>query len=282
MKEFETVLKPKSKLFDLRIKEVFKYRDLIGLFVRRDFVAKYKQTILGPLWAIISPLITSGIFTLIFGSLAGLVPNGLSGLNMFLFFFLPTICWQFFAHALQTTSVTFVANSHILGKVYFPRLVMPISSVLSGLISFAIQFLLFLIVYFITYFVVGGVEINIYALILPLAILQLGLLGLGVGIIISALTTKYRDLALLVNFGVQVWLYLSPIAYDISIIPESVLSIYMLNPIAPIVNNLRYGFFGVGSINLTYTLISVATTIVLLIFGLLIFNKVEKNFADTI
>lgn len=276
---FQTVIKPKSKWFDLRLKEVFKYRDLIGLFVRRDFVAGYKQTILGPLWAIIQPLLTSGIFTLVFGKIANLAP---AGVPTFTFFYLATMLWQFFASTLKKSSATFIANSSILGKVYFPRLVMPLSSTLSNLVSFTIQFLLFVLLLLYSIIFESGVGINYYAFLLPLILLQTALLGLGVGMIICALTTKYRDLAMLVGFGTQLWMYASPVVYDMSVVPESIKAIYMLNPLTPVINNLRYGFLGLGNFDLKYTLISWAVTIVVLFIGLIAFNKAEKTFADTI
>lgn len=277
--QFQTVIKPKSKWFDLRLGEVFKYRDLIALFVRRDFVAGYKQTILGPLWAVIQPLLTSGIFTLIFGKIANLAPTGVP---TFTFFYLATILWQFFASTLKKASGTFLSNASILGKVYFPRLVMPLSSTLSNLVSFAIQFALFIGLFLYSIFFGEGVCPNYYAFMLPLIILQTALIGIGVGMIICALTTKYRDLAMLVGFGTQLWMYASPVVYDMNIVPEKIRAIYMLNPMTPIINNLRYGFLGIGTFELKYTLISLVVTIVLVFVGLIAFNKAEKTFADTI
>ena len=277
--KFQTVVKPKSKWFDLRLKEVFKYRDLIGLFVRRDFVAGYKQTVLGPLWAIIQPLLTSGMFTLVFGKIANLAPVGVP---TFTFFYLATVLWHFFANTLKKTSGTFIANSSILGKVYFPRLVMPISSTLSNLVSFAIQFMLFIGLFLYSLFFGEGVMPNCFAFLLPLILLQTALLGLGVGMIICACTTKYRDLAMLVGFGTQLWMYASPVVYDFSVVPNALKDIYMLNPLAPVINNLRFGFLGIGNFDLKYTLISWVVTLFLLFIGLISFNKAEKTFADTV
>ncbi len=278
--EFQTVITSKRKKFDFRLKEVFVYKDLIGLFVKRSFTSSYKQTVLGPLWAIIQPLLTSGIFTLVFGNIAGLAP---SGVPTFLFYYLATIFWQFFSGCMTSVANTFRTNAHILGKVYFPRLVMPIATVLSQCISFAIQFFLFIIMWTIYLLTGANVEPNIYMLTLPLILLQLSLLGLGFGVIIASLTVKYRDLALIVGFGTQLWMYATPVAYDISAIPQSIMPYYMLNPITPIINNVRYAFLGVGScFELKYYLISWGVTLVVLMLGLLLFSKVERNFMDTL
>ena len=249
--KFTTVIQPKNGWFDLHLKELLKYKDLIILFVKRNFTSQYKQTILGPAWAIIQPFITTVIFTLVFGNVAGLAP---AGVPTFLFYLSANIVWQYFSGCLTTTSSTFTANAAILGKVYFPRLVMPISSVISQLIPFAIQFVFFLIFWIYYLIVPSGVEPNLYIFLFPLFIVQLALLGLGFGVIISACTTKYRDLAMAVGFGTQLWMYATPIAYDISIIPEKYLSLYMLNPITPVVIAMRYAFLGTGYFDLKYYL----------------------------
>ncbi len=277
--KFTTVIQPKNGWFDLHLKELLNYKDLIILFVKRNFTSQYKQTILGPAWAIIQPFITTVIFTLVFGNIAGLAP---SGVPTFLFYLSANIIWQYFSGCLTTTSSTFTANAAILGKVYFPRLVMPISSVISQLIPFAIQ-LVFFLIFWIYYLVVpSGVEPNLYILLLPLIIVQLAMLGLGFGIIISACTTKYRDLAMAVGFGTQLWMYATPIAYDISIIPEKYLSLYMLNPVTPAVMIMRYAFLGTGYFSLKYYLISWIVTIVVLFIGVVLFSRIEKTFADTV
>ena len=277
--EFSTVIKPKRSLFELNLKELWKYKDLIFLFVKRNFVSQYKQTILGPLWAIIQPLFTTVIFTVVFGELAGLSPEGVPS---FAFYLCASVAWGYFSGCLTATATTFTSNSAIMGKVYFPRLVMPITTVLSQLISFGIQFVMFL--GFWVYFLIAGSGIvPTWAIaLLPLLILQLGCLGLGFGVIVSSMTTKYRDLALLVGFGVQLWMYATPVAYDISIIPEKIMWLYMLNPVTPIINTMRYAFLGVGEFNLMYYLISWAVTLVVLAIGVLTFNKVEKTFMDTV
>lgn len=278
-KKFQTVIEPKNKLLDLKLKEVWDYRDLVMLFVRRTFVAQYKQTILGPAWAIIQPLFTTVIFTFVFGNLAGLAP---SGVPTFIFYLCGSIAWTYFSGCLTATSTTFTANSSIMGKVYFPRLVMPISTVISQLIAFAIQ-AVFFIAFLIYYYVIGAdVHPNVYMLLTPVLILQLAFLGLGFGIIISALTTKYRDLAMVVGFGTQIWMYLTPVAYDIGIIPERLMDIYMLNPVTPVICMLRYAFLGIGELQLEYYTMSWVVTIFVVFVGIIMFNRVEKTFMDTV
>lgn len=276
--EFQTVIKPKRGLFEFNLKEVWDYRDLIKLFVKRNFVAQYKQTILGPLWAIIQPLFTTVIFTLIFGNLAGLAP---SGVPSFVFYLCGSVAWGYFSGCLTSTSTTFTSNAGIMGKVYFPRLVMPITTVFSQLISFTIQFVMFL-GFWGYYWAVGALVPNWMVVLTPLLVLQMACLGLGFGVIISAMTTKYRDLVLLVGFGVQLWMYATPVAYDISIIPQSIMPLYMLNPVTPIINTMRYAFLGVGEFQLGYYLIGWTVTLLVLFFGVLLFNKVEKTFMDTV
>lgn len=277
--QFSTVIKPKQKLLDLKLGELWHYRDLIMLFVKRTFVSQYKQTILGPAWAVIQPLLTTVIFTVIFGNIAGLAP---AGVPSFAFYLCGSVAWGYFAGALTATASTFTANASIMGKVYFPRLVMPVSTVISNLISFGIQFAFFLI--FLIYYLVTGANVapNLFILLTPLLVLQMICLGLGFGIIVSALTTKYRDLAMLVSFGVQIWMYLTPVAYDISIIPEKFMGIYMLNPMTPVINTLRYAFLGIGSFQLHSYLLSWGITLVVLFLGIILFNRVEKTFADTV
>lgn len=284
MEEYTTTIKSKSGLFDFDVKELWHYKDLIMLFVRRNFVSQYKQTVLGPAWAIINPLLTTVIFTIIFGNVAGLAADGVPS---FVFYFSGTCLWTYFSTCLASTANTFVNNSGILGKVYFPRLVMPISTVMSNLIMLGIQFAFFAI--FLIYYVITnqGVQPNWYALMFPLLVLQMACLSLGVGVIISALTTKYRDLAMLVSFGVQLWMYASPVAYDMYSMGVFApggrfYGLYMLNPVTPIINIFRYGFMGIGNIDWLYYGIGWITTIVFLAIGVLMFNKVEKTFMDTI
>ena len=281
---FTTVIQPKTSWFDLKLKEVYAYRDLIFLFVKRNFVSKYKQTILGPAWAIIQPLLTTVVFTLVFGNIAGLAPGGVPS---FLFYLSGTILWTYFSNCLSQTANTFVANSATMGKVYFPRLVMPISTVFSELISLAIQYG-FLLIFLVYYAAAGqGVHPNWWVLMTPLIVLQLALLSLGFGIIISALTTKYRDLAMLVGFGTQLWMYASPIAYDMfcfaAFAPGGKWhALYMCNPVTPVVNLFRYGYLGIGAMEWGYYCIGWGTTLVVLLLGVMLFNRVEKTFMDTV
>ena len=285
MKEMPvTLIRPKSGWFDLPIKELFRYRDLIVLFVKRDFVSLYKQTVLGPAWAVIQPFLTTIVFSLVFGSIAGLAPEGVPS---FLFYLSGTVVWTYFANCLTRTSDTFIANAAILGKVYFPRLVMPVSTVLSKLIDFAIQygfFLVFLVIYGLTG---AAIRPNWLILLTPVLLLQLAMLSLGCGVIISAATTKYRDLRMLVSFGVQLWMYASPVAYDMfSMGPFApggkYYSLYMLNPVTPIVNLFRYAYLGLGQVDWQSYGISWAVTCCLLFAGIVLFSRVEKTFMDTV
>ena len=288
---FKTRINSKHKLFDLHIRETLSYRDLILLFVKRDFVSKYKQTVLGPAWALIQPLLTTVVYTLVFGGLAGLTTADVEGdyvLPGFLFYLSGSICWSYFSTTLSATSNTFLLNSGVMGKVYFPRLVSPIATSISHLISFGIQFVM-LVVTWIVYAIIGGTSIAVtpMLLFLPLVILQMMLLATGFGIIISSLTTKYRDLQMLVGFGLQLWQYATPIAYGLTLVSSSArfskyMFLYQLNPMTPVVTTFRYAMFGFGYFNLTYYLISWAITIVVFIIGLIMFSKIERTFMDTI
>lgn len=278
MEKFDVVIVPKTGWFDINLKELWKYRDLISLFVKRNFISLYKQTILGPAWAIVQPLLTTVIFTIIFGSMAGLSADGVPS---FLFYMSGTIAWTYFSTCLTNTADTFTRNAAILGKVYFPRLVMPISTVLTNLIALSIQFLMFLCFLF-YYWLKGKVHPNLYVLLVPILVLQMAMLSLGSGIIISALTTKYRDLQMLVGFGVQLWMYGTPVAYDIRIIPQKYMGLYMLNPMTPVINTFRTALLGIGGFQLRYYLSGWALTIIILFAGIVLFNHVEKTFMDTV
>lgn len=291
MQEFKTRINSKHNLFDLHIRETLSYRDLIWLFVKRDFVSKYKQTVLGPAWALIQPLLTTFVYTLVFGGLAGLTTADVEGdyvIPGFLFYLSGSICMSYFSTTLTATSGTFLYNSGIMGKVYYPRLVTPIATAISHLISFGIQFAM-LAVAWIIYFFIGGTSLRItpMLLFLPLVIIEMMLLATGLGIIISSVTTKYRDLQMLVGFGLQLWQYATPIAYGLTLVSSSpkfgkYMFLYQLNPMTPIVTTFRYAIFGVGYFNLTYYLISWAFTIVVFIIGLILFSRIERTFMDTI
>lgn len=274
-----TIIKPKTGWFDINLKELVQYKDLIVMFVKRDFKTMYKQTILGPLWIIINPLMTTLMFTIVFGNIANISTDGMPQI---VFYMLGTTVWTYFSSCLTKTSSTFTGNAGIFGKVYFPRLVTPISTVISGLINFGVQFLMFL--GFMAYFMIKGspIEPNLWILITPLLLIQLAALALGFGIIISSMTTKYRDLAVLVTFGVQLWMYATPVVYPASQIGGKLKTLMMLNPVSPIVESFRYAFLGSGSIPWNYLGISVVTTLVVLFAGVVLFSRVEKTFMDTV
>ncbi len=283
---YKTTITSEHKILDLHLKETFRYRDLILLFVKRDFVSLYKQTILGPLWAVIQPLLTTVVFTIIFGNLAKLTTADVPGdyaIPGFLFYMIGNVCWAYFSSTLDATSRTFLNNRNIMGKVYFPRLATPISTALSRLISFGIQFVLFFAI-LLVYLIKGGTSIHLTSklLLLPLLLLQLILLSVGCGIIISSVTTKYRDLVMLVGFGLQLWQYASPIAYGLELVPLRYRALYMLNPITPIITTFRYSVFGFGFFDWTFYLISWGVTLLLFFIGLVLFSRIERTFMDTI
>ncbi|MBD5496889.1 MAG: ABC transporter permease [Lachnospiraceae bacterium] len=277
--KWTTVLKPRTKWGNMNLKELFSYKDLILLFVKRNYVTKYKQTILGPLWLIISPLMTTLMFVVVFGNIAGLSTDGTPQIA---FYMAGNVVWAYFAACVNQTSNTFVSNASVFGKVYFPRMVVPISTVLTGMLDFLVQFVLFLII--LLFLAVTGISIpiNMWALVTPVLVLQLALLGMGVGIIVSSLTTKYRDLAILVTFGVQLWMYASPVVYSVTQIPERYRFLYLLNPVSPIITMFRYAFLGTGYLPLLSWGISWITTIIVVIIGVLLFSRIEKTFMDTV
>ena len=277
--DWDLIITPRKKWWDLQLRDVWQYRDLIALFVRRDFVSRYKQTILGPLWFIIQPLLTSFVFTVIFGNIAQLPTDGLPQM---LFYMSGNILWNYFSTCLTSTSTTFTANAHLFGKVYFPRLVMPISVVISNLITFGMQFAFFLI-YSLYFFLRGSaVVLTNWAFALPLLLLLMAGLGLGFGIIISSMTTKYRDLQYLVSFGVGLWMYATPVIYPVSSIPEKWRWVADVNPVTPIVETFRAGFLGAGEASWTRLVYSAVFMVVVLLIGTIIFNHVEKTFIDTV
>ena len=273
-----TIIKPKNRLLDLKLKELWQYRDLIIMFVKRDFKTIYKQTVLGPLWIIINPIMTTLIQVFVFGNIAGMSTDGTP---QFLFYLSGNALWIYFSKSFTQTANTFINNSAVFGKVYFPRLVSPISVTISGLITFSIQFIL-LVISTIYYYMQGDIQPNLYILLLPLLLLELAMLSMGCGIIISALTTKYRDLSILVTFGIQIWMYASAIIFPVSSLSEKWAKILMINPVVPVIETARYGFTGNGTFLLPYLLLSIAETVIILFIGIVIFNKVEKTFMDTV
>ena len=283
---FKTHISSEHKVFDLHIRETLQYRDLIFLFVKRNFTAQYKQTILGPLWAIIQPLLTTVVFTIVFGNLAKLTTADTSGdfaIPGFLFYMSGNICWGYFSSTLHATSNTFLDNRGTMGKVYYPRLVAPIATSFSRLVSFGIQFVM-LTAFWLLFVIRGGTSIRItsWLLMIPLLIIQMMILAVGFGIIISSITTKYRDLAMLVGFGLELWRYGCPIAYGLQLVPEKYMSLYMLNPVTPILTTFRYAVFGFGYFNLIYYVISWIVSVVIFLIGLIMFSRIERTFMDTI
>lgn len=279
MEHYTTHIKAKTGWFDIDLKELFRYKDLVWLFFKRNYTTRYKQTILGPAWLILNPLLTVLLFAFVFGRLAGL---STSGVPPFAFYLCSNALWAFFATSLTQTSLTFTANAAIMGKVYFPRLVMPLSSVLTGMLDFVIQLgmlIVALIIYFISGSFSGG---GPSVLLAPVLVLQTGLLGLGFGIIIAALTTKYRDLAILVGFGVQLWMYATPVVYTTDIVPKKFMTIYMLNPMAPVIEVFRHAMLGISTDAWIYWGISWITTFVVLFLGVVLFSRIEKTFMDTV
>ncbi len=280
--EWTAVIRPKAGWFEINLKELWNYRDLVFMFLKRNFNSAYKQTILGPLWFLITPLMSSSMYTLIFGQIAKISTDGAP---QFLFYLCSNAAWSYFSTCLSSTASTFTGNAYLFGKVYFPRLVSPITTVIYALLAFFIQLLLLAVA--IAIFAARGEYIhpNIHMLLLPVMVLQMALLGLGIGILISSVTTKYRDLAILVGFGLQLWMYGTPVVYPISqvaTIAPQLEKIIWLNPVAPIINNFRYAILGCGSMNYGYWGISWIVTLVVLLFGTLIFTKIERTFMDTV
>jgi len=277
--EWTLEIKPKAGLLELHLDEVWRYRDLLWMFVKRDFVATFKQTILGPLWFVIQPILTTAMFMLVFTKVARIPTDGvppavfyLSGLSI----------WNYFAACLTRTASTFTNNAHIFGKVYFPRLVVPLSTVISCLINFGIQ--LSLLIAVMIYYAIQGqaVQPNTYIVLIPVLLVIIAMLGLGLGIIVSSLTTKYRDLSLLLSFGVQLAMYATPIIYPLSYLSTKYQTLVALNPVAPLVESFRYALTGSGTFNSGHLLYSIVFTTIVLLVGIVVFNRVEKNFMDVV
>lgn len=278
--KYHTHITSERRWFDLNLKEVWQYKDLIVLFTKRTFQLTYKQTILGPAWIFLNPFITSLIYTFVFGGIAGIATDGIPHI---LFYLCSNAIWNFFASCVNTNAHTFTSNAGMFGKVYFPRLTKPISNVLAAVIRFGIQMLMALA--FLAYFVAKGeVHPNWTAwLLIPLVLLHLGVMGMGFGIIVSSLTTKYRDLSILVGFGVQLWMYATPVVYPLSQLGAGIMkTILMINPVTTPVELFRYAVLGQGTINLMYLAISLVFTVIVAIFGIMVFNRVEKTFMDTV
>ena len=284
--DFTTVIEPRTRLFDVNLKELWRYRDLLGLFVKRNIAVQYKQTILGPLWYIVQPAMTVIMYMVVFGGIAGIPTDGIPQP----LFYLSGVCiWQYFADCLTNTANTFVANSNIFGKVYFPRLIMPMSDTVSNLLRFSIQLGLFLLVYAV--YAINGIPAHPtwYALLFPILVAMIACLALGFGILISSMTTKYRDLQILFSFLVQLWMYATPIVYPLSQVKGKVFlgmdvyTLMCLNPITPLIETFKHAALGAGEfIGWGWLAYSLVITVVLLGFGILVFNKVQKSFMDTV
>jgi lipopolysaccharide transport system permease protein len=277
--DWTLVIKPKTGWLDLHLADLWRYRDLVMLFVKRDFTAQYKQTILGPLWFVIQPLLMTITFTLVFGNIAQLSTDGLPKM---LFYLSGVTAWSYFAECLTKTSETFIANANIFGKVYFPRLAVPVSIIISNLIRFGIQLALFLGFYL--YFVWHGATIapTRAILLLPVLVLLMAALGLGSGIIVSSMTTRYRDLRFLVQFGVQLLMYTTPVIYPLSKMPDQYRWIMLLNPMTPVIETFRYAFLGTGTFSWSHLGLAAAVAATTLFIGVMLFNHVEKTFMDTV
>jgi lipopolysaccharide transport system permease protein len=278
--QWTEIIEPRTSLLDLRLGDVWRSRDLVMMFVRRDFVSTYKQTILGPIWFFIQPLLTTITFIIIFGQVARLSTDGLP---QPLFYLAGTTVWSYFSQTLTATSTVFITNAAIFGKVYFPRLTMPVSIVISNLVRFLIQFGLFLVVW-IFYLLSSGnnVQPNWMIILTPVLLILMGLLSLGLGMIFSALTTKYRDLAMLLTFGIQLLMYATPVIYPLSSIPNKYKWLILANPMSAVVETFRYAFLGSGTFSWAYLSYSAGLTLLILFTGTVIFNKVEKSFTDTV
>jgi len=279
VENWSEIIKPQISLFDLKLKEVWHYKDLLFMFVRRDFVATYKQTILGPLWFFIQPLLTTFTFMVVFGTIAGISTDGIP---MMVFYMSGITLWNYFSECLNKTSTVFRDNANIFGKVYFPRLIMPLSIVVSNLVRLGIQMLLFLGVWGYYLFEGNALHPNWMLLLIPYLIFLMAVIGLGAGMLISALTTKYRDLVFLLSFGVQLLMYATPVIYSMNTIPAKYAWIIHANPLSAIIETFRYAFTGSGMFSWYALLYSSISAMLLLIFGTLVFNKVEKSFMDTV
>lgn len=277
--DWDTIITSKNPLLDFRFKEVWKYRDLLVLMVKRDIAQLYKQTILGPLWFFIQPVLTSGVFTVVFGNVANIETNGIP---YFLFSLAGLTFWNFFADALNKSSSVFRDNASVFGKVYFCRLVVPLSIVANNMVKFAIQFGVFIIAYFYYLSIDDVIQPNLYALLFPLLIIMTGLSALGFGLIFTAATAKYRDLYFLLTFGIQLWMFITPVIYPLSEIPEEYRFYAMLNPMASIIETFKYGFLGQGMFSWTYLIMGFVSMVVFLLIGIISFNRTEKSFIDTV
>lgn len=281
-KNWDLIIQNKSSLFRLDLHEVWRYRDLLRMYVKRDIITFYKQTILGPMWFFIQPIMTTIMFMFVFGGIAGISTDGVP---QAVFYLAGLVCWNYFADCLTKCSDTFNANQQIFGKVYFPRLIVPFSIVISNMVKMGIQLVLFLVVYAYYFIVLGTFEINWTIVLFPVLLLMLASLGLGFGLVISSLTTKYRDLRFLITFGVQLWMYATPVIYPLSVMKQNYpdkIWVIVANPLTAIIETFKFGFTGVGVFEWNYLLYSFVMSIAVLLLGIIVFNRVQKNFMDVI
>jgi len=272
------IIKSNNNLLSIDLKEIWLYRDLLLLLVKRDFVIYFKQTILGPIWFFTNPILTTALFTLVFGNIAGLSTDGVPRT---IFYLSGIIIWNYFSSSFNNTSNVFITNSNLMGKVYFPRLIMPLSVVLSNLMQFAIQFLLFLA--FVVYYTFSGqISPNIYILLTPFLALLMVFFAFGLGMIFSSMTTKYKDLIMILPFGIQMFMYATPVIYPLSAISSKYKFLLELNPLSAIIESFRYAFFGMGELNINMLMYSTTIIGIVLILGTIIFNHIQKSFVDTI
>lgn len=276
---WDIIITGSKKYFNFNFREIWRYRDLLLLFVKRDIITVYKQTILGPLWFVLQPILTTIVFVIVFGNLAGISTDGVPQI---LFYLAGLTIWNYFSETLTTTSKTFTENAAIFGKVYFPRLIIPLSKVISGLVKYTIQFCFFLCVW--TYYMIttDTLEPNVWILAIPYLLLLMAMMGLGFGIIITSLTTKYRDLTFLITFGIQLLMYATPVIFPMSVVPEKYKIYVWLNPLSSILEIFKYAFTGNGTVEIGWLAYSSIFTVVLLVFGVFTFNKVESRFIDTV
>lgn len=277
--EYTTIIKPKNRLFAIDFKEIWQYRDLLNMFVKRNIITQYKQTILGPTWFFIQPALTTIMYMIVFGGIAKISTDGLP---QALFYLAGIVCWQYFSDCLNKTSSTFTENQGIFGKVYFPRLIVPLATVTSNLVRMGIQFFLFVAVYI--YYLIIGVDLapNVYILLIPVLILMLAGLSLGFGIIISSMTTKYRDLTILFTFIVQLWMYATPVIYPLSTMPADKQWIMAINPVTSIIETFKFATMGVGTFSWGMLGYSFGFMVILMGIGIVVFNKVQRSFMDTV
>lgn len=277
--KWDTVITPHPRLFSLNIGEILKFSDLLFLFVKRDIVTQYKQTILGPIWLVLQPLLTTLMYTVVFGNIAGVSTDGLPGI---LFYLASIPLWNYFSDTLTTTSKTFTENASVFGKVYFPRMILPLSKIFSGLIKYAIQFCLFAVIWA-YHFAKGTIHPNVYIIAAPFILLVLAILSLGLGILITSMTTKYRDLTFLITFGVQLLMYATPVIYPLSTLKSPTQQFIMrLNPLTSLFELFKYGFLGKGDVNFIWLGYSLVISLLIVFVGLVVFNRVEKKFIDTV